>query len=210
MTRALNATGRLIAFSCSWPAYHGGLPPQVRHHWDVIWVVFSFPHFKLCCTAIPSNQVRNSELKFLALHSDDWGRGLRRNVASISFHMGSGKYSSLIFYWPLETLRRQWEALLLLNVSDAWYYVRDKASSLLLREGLNQWQQTSWGESSKMNTNNGQGRQITVLFFLWYYSKKHPHTHNQSHLSSSTILHGVSPYNFLYFFWGYHTLLWSC
>lgn len=31
MTRALNATGRLIAFSCSWPAYHGGLPPQVNY-----------------------------------------------------------------------------------------------------------------------------------------------------------------------------------
>ncbi|XP_015282997.1 PREDICTED: alpha-N-acetylgalactosaminidase [Gekko japonicus] len=31
MTRALNATGRLIAYSCSWPAYQGGLPPQVNY-----------------------------------------------------------------------------------------------------------------------------------------------------------------------------------
>nr|XP_056702769.1 alpha-N-acetylgalactosaminidase [Euleptes europaea] len=31
MTRALNATGRLIAYSCSWPAYRGGLPPQVNY-----------------------------------------------------------------------------------------------------------------------------------------------------------------------------------
>ncbi|XP_067830806.1 LOW QUALITY PROTEIN: alpha-N-acetylgalactosaminidase-like [Heptranchias perlo] len=31
MSRALNATGRPIAFSCSWPAYEGGLPPQVNY-----------------------------------------------------------------------------------------------------------------------------------------------------------------------------------
>lgn len=29
MAAALNATGRPIAFSCSWPAYEGGLPPEV-------------------------------------------------------------------------------------------------------------------------------------------------------------------------------------
>lgn len=29
MAAALNATGRPIAFSCSWPAYEGGLPPTV-------------------------------------------------------------------------------------------------------------------------------------------------------------------------------------
>lgn len=31
MSAALNATGRPIAFSCSWPAYEGGLPPQVNY-----------------------------------------------------------------------------------------------------------------------------------------------------------------------------------
>uniref|UniRef100_G1KCE2 Alpha-galactosidase n=1 Tax=Anolis carolinensis TaxID=28377 RepID=G1KCE2_ANOCA len=31
MSRALNATGRPIAYSCSWPAYRGGLPPQVNY-----------------------------------------------------------------------------------------------------------------------------------------------------------------------------------
>lgn len=31
MAAALNATGRPIAFSCSWPAYEGGLPPKVSH-----------------------------------------------------------------------------------------------------------------------------------------------------------------------------------
>ncbi|XP_028935345.1 alpha-N-acetylgalactosaminidase [Ornithorhynchus anatinus] len=31
MAEALNATGRPIAFSCSWPAYEGGLPPQVNY-----------------------------------------------------------------------------------------------------------------------------------------------------------------------------------
>lgn len=31
MSAALNATGRPIAFSCSWPAYEGGLPPEVSH-----------------------------------------------------------------------------------------------------------------------------------------------------------------------------------
>uniref|UniRef100_V9KSD6 Alpha-galactosidase n=1 Tax=Callorhinchus milii TaxID=7868 RepID=V9KSD6_CALMI len=31
MSRALNATGRPIAYSCSWPAYEGGLPPQVNY-----------------------------------------------------------------------------------------------------------------------------------------------------------------------------------
>lgn len=31
MSRALNATGRPIAFSCSWPAYEGGLPPRVNY-----------------------------------------------------------------------------------------------------------------------------------------------------------------------------------
>ncbi|XP_077195450.1 alpha-N-acetylgalactosaminidase isoform X2 [Paroedura picta] len=31
MTKALNTTGRLIAYSCSWPAYQGGLPPQVNY-----------------------------------------------------------------------------------------------------------------------------------------------------------------------------------
>ncbi|XP_069764329.1 alpha-N-acetylgalactosaminidase-like [Narcine bancroftii] len=31
MSKALNATGRPIAFSCSWPAYEGGLPPQVNY-----------------------------------------------------------------------------------------------------------------------------------------------------------------------------------
>ncbi|KAJ6658895.1 hypothetical protein lerEdw1_019531 [Lerista edwardsae] len=31
MSRALNATGRPIAFSCSWPAYQGGLPPKVNY-----------------------------------------------------------------------------------------------------------------------------------------------------------------------------------
>lgn len=29
MSKALNATGRPIGYSCSWPAYHGGLPPKV-------------------------------------------------------------------------------------------------------------------------------------------------------------------------------------
>ncbi|XP_036395216.1 alpha-N-acetylgalactosaminidase-like [Megalops cyprinoides] len=31
MSKALNATGRLIAYSCSWPAYQGGLPPNVNY-----------------------------------------------------------------------------------------------------------------------------------------------------------------------------------
>ncbi|XP_072348162.1 alpha-N-acetylgalactosaminidase [Scyliorhinus torazame] len=31
MSKALNATGRQIAFSCSWPAYEGGLPPKVNY-----------------------------------------------------------------------------------------------------------------------------------------------------------------------------------
>ncbi|CAM9317899.1 unnamed protein product [Lampetra fluviatilis] len=31
MSRALNATGRPIAYSCSWPAYEGGLPPKVNY-----------------------------------------------------------------------------------------------------------------------------------------------------------------------------------
>ncbi|KAM6216494.1 alpha-N-acetylgalactosaminidase [Rhynchocyon petersi] len=31
MAAALNATGRSIAFSCSWPAYEGGLPPAVNY-----------------------------------------------------------------------------------------------------------------------------------------------------------------------------------
>lgn len=29
MSKALNATGRPIGYSCSWPAYQGGLPPKV-------------------------------------------------------------------------------------------------------------------------------------------------------------------------------------
>ncbi|XP_041085037.1 alpha-N-acetylgalactosaminidase-like [Polyodon spathula] len=31
MSAALNATGRPIAYSCSWPAYQGGLPPRVNY-----------------------------------------------------------------------------------------------------------------------------------------------------------------------------------
>ncbi|XP_072518498.1 alpha-N-acetylgalactosaminidase [Salminus brasiliensis] len=31
MTKALNATGRPIGYSCSWPAYQGGLPPNVNY-----------------------------------------------------------------------------------------------------------------------------------------------------------------------------------
>uniref|UniRef100_A0A8D0L4C2 Alpha-galactosidase n=1 Tax=Sphenodon punctatus TaxID=8508 RepID=A0A8D0L4C2_SPHPU len=31
MAVALNATGRPIAYSCSWPAYRGGLPPKVNY-----------------------------------------------------------------------------------------------------------------------------------------------------------------------------------
>ncbi|KAM7182465.1 alpha-N-acetylgalactosaminidase isoform 2-T2 [Macrochelys suwanniensis] len=31
MAMALNATGRPIAYSCSWPAYQGGLPPKVNY-----------------------------------------------------------------------------------------------------------------------------------------------------------------------------------
>ncbi|XP_067998680.1 alpha-N-acetylgalactosaminidase isoform X2 [Melanerpes formicivorus] len=31
MAKALNATGRPIVYSCSWPAYQGGLPPQVNY-----------------------------------------------------------------------------------------------------------------------------------------------------------------------------------
>ncbi|XP_029432794.1 alpha-N-acetylgalactosaminidase-like [Rhinatrema bivittatum] len=31
MSAALNATGRPIAYSCSWPAYEGGLPPKVNY-----------------------------------------------------------------------------------------------------------------------------------------------------------------------------------
>ncbi|KAH0632061.1 hypothetical protein JD844_020122 [Phrynosoma platyrhinos] len=31
MSMALNKTGRRIAFSCSWPAYEGGLPPKVNY-----------------------------------------------------------------------------------------------------------------------------------------------------------------------------------
>lgn len=29
MSKELNATGRHIIYSCSWPAYRGGLPPKV-------------------------------------------------------------------------------------------------------------------------------------------------------------------------------------
>lgn len=29
MSKALNATGRPMAYSCSWPVYVGGLPPNV-------------------------------------------------------------------------------------------------------------------------------------------------------------------------------------
>ncbi|CAL8287344.1 unnamed protein product [Merluccius merluccius] len=32
MSKALNATGRPIAYSCSWPAYIGGLPPKVNYY----------------------------------------------------------------------------------------------------------------------------------------------------------------------------------
>ncbi|KAK0131604.1 Alpha-N-acetylgalactosaminidase [Merluccius polli] len=32
MSMALNATGRPIAYSCSWPAYVGGLPPKVNYY----------------------------------------------------------------------------------------------------------------------------------------------------------------------------------
>ncbi|XP_022072442.2 alpha-N-acetylgalactosaminidase [Acanthochromis polyacanthus] len=31
MSKALNATGHPIAYSCSWPAYQGGLPPKVNY-----------------------------------------------------------------------------------------------------------------------------------------------------------------------------------
>ncbi|XP_064198018.1 alpha-N-acetylgalactosaminidase-like [Anguilla rostrata] len=31
MSKALNATGRPIAYSCSWPAYQGGLPPKASY-----------------------------------------------------------------------------------------------------------------------------------------------------------------------------------
>ncbi|KFO93718.1 Alpha-N-acetylgalactosaminidase, partial [Buceros rhinoceros silvestris] len=31
MAKALNATGRPIVYSCSWPAYQGGLPPKVNY-----------------------------------------------------------------------------------------------------------------------------------------------------------------------------------
>ncbi|KAM5152460.1 alpha-N-acetylgalactosaminidase-like [Mantella aurantiaca] len=31
MSQALNATGRPILYSCSWPAYEGGIPPQVNY-----------------------------------------------------------------------------------------------------------------------------------------------------------------------------------
>ncbi|XP_030637329.1 alpha-N-acetylgalactosaminidase [Chanos chanos] len=31
MSKALNATGRMIGYSCSWPAYQGGLPPTVNY-----------------------------------------------------------------------------------------------------------------------------------------------------------------------------------
>ncbi|XP_063078544.1 alpha-N-acetylgalactosaminidase-like [Engraulis encrasicolus] len=31
MSQALNATGRPIGYSCSWPAYQGGLPPKVNY-----------------------------------------------------------------------------------------------------------------------------------------------------------------------------------
>ena len=31
MSKALNETGRPIIYACSWPAYQGGLPPQVNY-----------------------------------------------------------------------------------------------------------------------------------------------------------------------------------
>ncbi|KAL4630586.1 alpha-N-acetylgalactosaminidase [Arapaima gigas] len=31
MSKALNATGRPIGYSCSWPAYQGGLPPKINY-----------------------------------------------------------------------------------------------------------------------------------------------------------------------------------
>ncbi|KAL2084849.1 hypothetical protein ACEWY4_020367 [Coilia grayii] len=31
MSKALNATGRYIGYSCSWPAYQGGLPPNINY-----------------------------------------------------------------------------------------------------------------------------------------------------------------------------------
>lgn len=31
MSKALNATGRRIGYSCSWPAYQGGLPPKINY-----------------------------------------------------------------------------------------------------------------------------------------------------------------------------------
>lgn len=42
MGKALNATGRPIAYSCSWPAYLGGLPPKVQVH-TVIHIQFLLP-----------------------------------------------------------------------------------------------------------------------------------------------------------------------
>ena len=31
MSKALNDTGRPFIYSCSWPAYQGGLPPEVNY-----------------------------------------------------------------------------------------------------------------------------------------------------------------------------------
>lgn len=31
MSKALNNTGRAMVYGCSWPAYQGGLPPQVNY-----------------------------------------------------------------------------------------------------------------------------------------------------------------------------------
>ena len=39
MGKALNETGRPILYSCSWPAYDGGLPPKVRFLFQFLYII---------------------------------------------------------------------------------------------------------------------------------------------------------------------------
>lgn len=76
MARALNATGRPVVYSCSWPAYQGGLPPEV-------WVFLSFGKFP--CSLCPGGALAGAPgagcctpLNFSPL---DVAAGPRGNVA---------------------------------------------------------------------------------------------------------------------------------
>ncbi|XP_063664050.1 alpha-N-acetylgalactosaminidase isoform X9 [Pan troglodytes] len=116
MAAALNATGRPIAFSCSWPAYEGGLPPRLlignfglsleqSRAQMALWTVLAAP--LLMSTDLRTISAQNMDILqnplMIKINQDPLGiqgRRIHKEKSLIEVYMRplSNKASALVFF----------------------------------------------------------------------------------------------------------------